>query len=502
MAWLLATARTLGPATELAQRDAFVPRLREAGVACDLSRVSRWESGQQAVPARVVVAYESVLGLPSGALLAPGRGVLRSSSPSVEMALVSEHADEADDLVQDVIATALHPDRPVSGGSWLSLGMELCSYQRMFLEADTWSKVCNRLIRELCRTVGLDHLRRYEACVAFVQHPMAQRRILRALGEWLTHPDVEVVAPMMGLLKEITEDAASELTLRLLGSQNPLLAQNALPVAAAKAAQGQFPLEAMPVLEHLALCSLRGADGWTSGIDAVDLAVQLPDASFDRIVRAVRDGRLRRRLTTARETMALAPPEVMRTVVRGVATQAQAMTPAPYAVEPDVMLQRLVKEVFFHVSSHRRQLAARTLAASPYAAALADCCVELTGDSSDFLAERAWFALFHLGHGHRRSELVTLALHEPRPRLQSWGLISVGLGRQPLSTEEQQHVAAIASRTQDEDVRSSALYALGMAGPGSLSTVRDCRPDLSSRVSWWTTTGPVIQDADAMAGAR
>src|SRR4051812_10366330 len=62
MAWVLVTSRLAGADRTLVQREALVERLRDLGVAADLSRVSRWESGRQPVPAHVLSAYETVLG--------------------------------------------------------------------------------------------------------------------------------------------------------------------------------------------------------------------------------------------------------------------------------------------------------------------------------------------------------------------------------------------------------------------------------------------------------
>ncbi len=70
MAWLLATTRLLSPATSELSRDAFMHQMRQHGISLDASRVSRWESGSQPVSARLLGAYESVVGLPTGTLLA------------------------------------------------------------------------------------------------------------------------------------------------------------------------------------------------------------------------------------------------------------------------------------------------------------------------------------------------------------------------------------------------------------------------------------------------
>ena len=499
-AWLLVTCRSLGRETAYADRSVFVDALRGAGVTTDLSRLSRWESGQHAITFKAIRGYETVLGLPEGALVAANRQLVRDSDPAgkqPERVSFADRADTAPDaLIMGLIDKATASSDPMTGGDWLTLVTELEHFELVLLPTRHWTLLCERLVQELARTTGVDQLRRLEALSTLINHPVGQRHVLHALGAWLTDDHVQVVAPMLGLLQQLEDQAASALVLKLLDSDSKALALGAIQVAATKVARGHFDGAPLAQLEQHAIRGLL-VPAYKRGADLLDLLSHLPDSSFARVARSLKDGPLRTRVLAARETKDLTDKDVSRRISRQVATQVQTMTPAVYTAEPDQLLQRLVREALFHVSTNRRRLATYTLGMSPYAPAVADCLVSLTSAEMEMLRERAWEAVWLLGHGSRRADIVSL-VGTDHAWTQRRALISLARSPQRLTTVEQERIKA-ATRHESGSVRRAALYATGLQAPHHLPNPLETRksPD-AAVVTWWRRVGPAIRDGDGL----
>ncbi len=204
---------------------------------------------------------------------------------------------------------------------------------------------------------------------------------------------------------------------------------------------------------------------------------------------------LRTRILQTRETHDLAVREASRSISRQVSTQAQQMTPAVYRSEPDQLLDRLVRESLFHASGNRRRLAGQVLGLSPYAPAVADCFLSLAGSDRELLGERAWDALWMIGHGTRRSDVVALA-DTDHPWTQRRALMS--LARSATGLREEHH--GVVRRCMDSAhsaVRRAALAATGLQAPEHLPTPLETQghPE-ASVVRWWRKVGPALRDLD------
>lgn len=499
-AWLLVTCRSLGRETAYADRSVFVEALRDAGVTTDLSRLSRWESGQHAITFKALRGYETVLGLPQGALVAANRQLVRDSDPAgkqPERVSFADRATEAPDaLIMGLIEKATASGDPMTGGDWLTLVTELEHFELVLLPTRQWSLLCERLVQELARTTGVDQLRRFEALSTLISHPVGERHVRHALGAWLTDQDVQVVSPMLGLLQQLEDPAANQLVIKLLDVDSKALSLGAVQVAATKAARGHFNRVELAKLEQQAVRGLV-TPRHKRGADLLDLLTHLPDDSYARVLATMKDGPLRARVVSARETKDLATREVSRDISRKVATLAQTMTPAVYTAEPDQLLQRLVRESLFHVSSNRRRLATYALGLSPYAPAVADCFISLAGSERELLGERAWESIWALGHGSRREDVVAL-VDADHTWTQRRALISLARSPQRLTTAEQARIK-VAMRHESASVRRAALYATGLQAPHHLPNPLETKasPD-ASVVTWWRRVGPAIRDSDGL----
>ncbi|CAI9409587.1 hypothetical protein [Nocardioides sp. T2.26MG-1] len=429
VAWLLTVARLLGPDPELARRDGFIAALKERGIAVDASRVSRWESGLQPLPAAVTATYESVLGLPVGWLVAVANGLRRSfaGGPSVrrntahDVPLNNAEVESLLDRGEQGMATGAH---------WLRLTDELNRYDKVFLRDREWAHVTQQLVGELGRAVGPGYVRRYEAAATLIGHPIARQHLLMAIGRFVTAPDAQVVAPVLNLLAEVPDRAAADLTLRLLSADtdNVYLRRAASSVAAIKLARGHFDESALPLLESHVLGALRRGESLDGRLDAFDLAVRLPDHSWERVAGGLRTRRAFGLVTNARAGDELVPAARAASLIADIAPAIQADTPSHQAQEPDQMLRRLLREALLHSHKPRRHHAALLIAASPYAPAAARHCLRLAADDNELLAARAWTVLMRLGDGGRRDQVVHRAIVEERPTVRARALVNAGLG--------------------------------------------------------------------------
>lgn len=499
IAWLLTVARTLGPDPALARRDGFIAALKENGVAVDASRVSRWESGLSPVPGRVASTYEQVLGIPEGSLVSVAAGLRRSfgtGPTSRENALTDTEMSDSElnrliDLTEAGSAT---------GAEWLQLADHFNRFDRVFLREQDWTALCHQLVTELGSAVGTGYVRRYEAAAAFIRHTNARRHLIMAIGRFVTHPDAQVVAPVLNLLSEVPDPAAAALTLRMLSADtdNIYLRRAASSVAAVKLARGHFDDAALPRLESHVLGALRRGESLDGRLDSFDLAVRLPEESWDRVTGGLRTRRAHALVEQARVGDELVPPNRAASLVADLAPAVQAATPTHQAQEPDLMLRRLLREAMLHSHKPRRHHAALLLAASPYAPAAARRLLDLAADPNDLLAARAWTVLMRVGDGGLRDRVIDLAVAEERPTIRARALVNVGLGG---TLTPGQSAAITAGYDAGRPLeRHAILFALGMAGApdlDSLATADDT--DTSRAALWWQAQGPALHDVDAPA---
>ncbi len=495
----MTAARVLGPDPDLARRDGFIAALKKRDIPVDAPRVSRWESGMHTLPNQVIATYEQVLRLPEGALTAVADGLLRAvpddqparRSPARDEPLLNHEIESLVDRAELGAATGAH---------WLRLGEELNRYDRVFLREREWAQLTHKLVSELGSAVGLAYVRRYEAAARFVRHPNARRHLVMAVGRFVTDPHTQVVAPVLNLLGEVADPAASELTLRMLtaDSENKYLRRAASSVAAVKLARGHFTPDALPRLESHVVGALRRGESLDGRLDSFDLAVRLPDESWEQISHALRTRRAHQLVHEARQSDEMITPARAASLVADLAPAVQASTPTHQAQEPDMMLRRLLREAMFHSHKPRRHHAALFIAASPYAPAAARHLLEVAADGNDLLAARAWTVLMRIGDGGRREEVIGLATDDKRPSVRARALVNVGLGG-ALSPDQ---CGAVLERFDSSRSleRHATLFAVGMAGAPELAELAAAEdPEVKYGATWWLRQGSAIQDEDVLS---
>ncbi len=432
-------------------------------------------------------------GLPGGAGDGPSS---RVRGPAAGKDAASGESDLSDAEVDDLLDLAESGE--AHGGHWLRLAGQLTRYDRVYLRKREWRSLGARLVHELAASVGVGYVRRYEAAAALVRHPQAQRHLTRALGSFVTHPDAQVVTPVLNLLTEVTDEGANELVLRMLGAEHRDLRRAASSVAAVKVARGHFGPDELKHLEPHVIGSLRRGESLDGRLDSFDLAVQLPDESWERIQPALRNRRAFDLVTRARQGGELVPWSQTSAIVNDLASKVQAETPSHHPSEPDQMLRRLLRESLLHAHKARRHHAALFLAASPYAPAVARHCQTLATADNDLLAARAWTVLMRLARCTDRTEVIRCATEETRSTIRARALVSVGLLPDSLQPDEADALWRRLDETTKPLEREATMFALGMAGSARLTHLAEDEAEWPGRSArWWIEQGPARHDPDA-----
>ena len=496
VAWLLAVSRIHAADPELAHRDKFVVALHELGVAADQARVSRWESGSLRIPDRIVVAYEQVIGLAPGKLAAAINGVRRALeplSPGNEVVLTTPATLHRElDKLFDRAFTRQH------GADWLALTNYLAVHPNIYLRPETWTDLANRLIGEMARSTGPGFTRRFEATRTLVRHPGAQRHVVRAIGVFVTDPDAQSVVYPLTLLQEVPHPRAQDLVMRLLGTSSGMLQQGAAWVAATKLARGHFDLAAQRNLEGLSVLMIAAGPRATADVDIFDVAARLPDESRARVVAAVRESASFPRLENLIRTGEILPKATTREVSQRVATETQELTPPPYQIEPDLMLQRLVREALFHGHQERRHQACILLTVSPYRAGIAKSMQGLVEDAEPEVARPAAALLRYLGTEEQRADLLSWCRDEKRPDVRDHALIALGRLSEGLTPDCNAAVMDALTSCPDAEIQRASMYALGMSGAPQLADLAENGSAFQRRAAtWWSRIGPAIHESSS-----
>ncbi|WP_326740361.1 hypothetical protein [Streptomyces sp. NBC_01022] len=163
-----ATDLALATASTFAAHLEHLPGARPVGPAM----ISRLESGSATWQREHLSAYETLLNLPQGQLLAPAYkifGVLgrQGAAPLVQTRYSAHDEQRAADLVD-----TLTGDDPATSVDWDFLSGYLLTSGRR-LGRRTWESLCERLLLELCASQGLDQEIRAEALVRFAHLDLA-----------------------------------------------------------------------------------------------------------------------------------------------------------------------------------------------------------------------------------------------------------------------------------------------------------------------------------------
>lgn len=495
LAWLLATTRLLGPRTRGLPRADFVAPMKELGIRIDSSRISRWESGLEYLSPKLVAAYEEVAGLPPEHLGVVRRALARDGHLVNRPSRKPDPADPGriDEILEKIDAGE------VQGHEWLWLADQLHAYDNVYLPRRTWESVAANLVDELARASTLPYLARYEATVTLLQARQAQPYVTKAVGRYVLDPDAAVITPVLAVLAEIEDPAASDLVLRLLQSPSAKLQRSAAVVAAAMLRRGNLDADT-EVLEMYVGHELSTRTGIPSTV-TLDLASMLAEDRFERVLRATTDDDVRTALRRARATCELVDPEEARTLADHIGLHAELLA-SRKAADPDQMLRRVIRESLFHVHRPRRHLASAMILASPYAHSVAEVVLGLTARDDERTAGLCWSLVERLAPALSPHALTEQLRAETRPRLRARAAAALMWAPELPDEAAEALVLAATEASESHETATAAVLALGLAGRSEhLRKIADgMHTQLSSLALWAIEHGVVVRDAvQAMA---
>ncbi len=484
--WLLLMSRLYGGHPD---GNSFVAALAEHGVVASRSLLSRWESGELAVPFEALAAYETVLELDPGRLtglvahLRSGAGA-RSPRPVLDPAGPA-FPDRLDELVD------LAEDGKAQGAEWQQLGWHLTAAPLVHLRRHSWQTLARRVIGVAPRAVGHAQLLYDNAVSDLALLPRSRDALLDAIETHLGDPNAQVLTSPFHLLARIPDERAGDLVLAMFAAppSQPMMVQS-ISMVKGLLERGRFTDEQRGRLGMEILRQWR-SEPERSPTRLAELVAVLPEG-------------LRASLTSAADKAgqgslgyvvrhAEAPSTDRDALVADIAGGARRRTPGDPVHAEDRMLPRLVRELLYHRDGERRHLATRVLAASPFAAALCDELLELLPDargSAEVRLNASW-ALRYLARGQHRMRLLRLHEEEDEPVR---ALAVLALGHIGFDGVSDQVLRSSLDRTLTNTSRA-VMYALGMTGsPGLVGMMRSAStPDWqSAAAAWWVRQGPAV----------
>lgn len=198
------------------------------------------------------------------------------------------------------------------------------------------------------------------------------------------------------MLQEVEHHRAVDLAMRLLTMETGMLRQGAAWVTAAKIPRGHYDDKSLKQLEAAVIMLLATNSRSLPDVDVLGVAARLPADACKRILLALLDSPIQPRFELLPRTGEILPHDITHHVARRIAEAAEAATPAPYRVEPDMMLPRFVREALFHGHQERRHQAGVLLTVSPCRAGVAKACAHAVDHSDDAVALQAGMLLRYI----------------------------------------------------------------------------------------------------------
>jgi hypothetical protein len=510
-AWALRANRLLGPDSRMAVGRNFAAALRADGWTGPISsaQLSRWETGQSALDYPLVRRYEQLLGLPSHHLVAVIDLIYREAGrpgPAGRLPLprsAGEPESEVVDRAEALLERALSSD-PMTGVDWNLLTADLYLLPSLVLHPRRcWDDLAHRLLTELACTDGLPWVHRNEATNRLLLHPRAARPMLAACAELAADPAHQTTIEPLCLLGRVPSEDATKLVLdQLHAPASDQALGGALLAAVGTVRQRELPPAGLNALtSQIAAISQPGTVSdlvWRlvpAVLQGLPLGYATPAVAHLRRV-VERDPRAR----TAQSNERTVDPLIAVSIAGRLASDAVSRMDTG-RLPDDQMFPLLVEEALFCADPTGRLQATLLLAATPYAAPLAQAAaaelsrVWVTGPVAQTGALLWMLAALRQPADPAPVERIVLAAGV-RPELQAAAVRAAG--RLPSGRNEAFWRAGAARHQPIGPVGAGQLevlrrlvYALGSNGHHRLLAELIAAPDIPAEVrsaaSWWTT---------------
>ncbi|TWP33473.1 hypothetical protein [Leekyejoonella antrihumi] len=347
VAWLLRVNRL---AAGCGTASSFVATLAERGCVVGPSALSRYETGGEAVPIRVIRAYELALDLPPGQLIGISHGLTRSSggypvpprgAPHLSRAAVSRALGDLELQIAGGIATGL---------DWLSIAQLLTSSNGTVLPPSMLNDWLGRLVNQTMRSVHHAHVIRIQALSLLVQDPQTGRVTFDQIQAETGRDGAQGVVDVLAVLGDVGDPGLVERLLRGLRDTHGARQWGVALALLTQIVSGTLPSRLIPALIDTLLEIARR--GVVAGLPAFVLAQRLSAPLTQQVIAALGGD------PTDPDPGARVqhPAQLARYVAAG--TTASGLE--------DPMLERLLRESLSADFVERRRQALRMLSASPY----------------------------------------------------------------------------------------------------------------------------------------
>ncbi len=491
--WLLLMSRLHHENSELALGGPFMAALSDTGLQADRSAVSRWESGKMQPRFSVLSAYERVLELPPGQLSGVVNALRRAYSPDAQRAWTPVLDPQSDEfhLRLDFLLDVLRSDN-ATGLDWSEFGYYVCTPDMLYLHGSVWEELTYRLVDQMARSVGLAYVQRFGAIRILLEHRVAASWLLRATGDYLKDPAVQVVNDPVGILEiSRTPEAAKILLENFTQTECELVFQAAVTGVAYKVRSGQYSDAEIDLIETTLLRLMRQRSHDIEGLEAV--LVVMPDAAQSRLMDAARGLPGHGDLATAATYGEWVLPETAKQVSQQVADRVRAQLPSASLYDEDAMTPRIIREALFAVRSEHRHYSSLALLGSPFRGYVAAALVEQieAGQWEEPVLPRMLRLLTYLAGPEQEEKLLSWV---PEAKEQVLRDVAVTLGHLPPSGAD---LGVLVDRLTGDHpmVDRSILYGLGMRRDKSLDTiVQDSAypGKVREAASWWLRHGGAV----------
>jgi hypothetical protein len=514
IAWLLRVNRRYGDHVDERRLAKFASLLSAYGCRASAGQVSRWESGQVAVPYRVVIGYEQVLGLAQKTLVSIIDALQRHATRRLAPSRFDRRVDAGDRTVraraEDLLDRALH-EEVMNGSDWDDLTVLLSTSENVLMPARHWGELADRLLAEQLVASGQSWRLRAEATHRLLWLPRCRPHVIAACAAVVRDRRCPIVVEPLAVLDLATEpDVAMLLLSQLADPADDRAVRGALLASITKVRQRQFTGEELRhvadiVVDMLTDPQLHAAARPVAGELVGHLPPELLGDSMRRLRRAFDTDPDLTSAVNERRTAGTGRTQhlVQRVVSRTVSVMPEFTDPMP-----DEMLARLVDEMLFSTNLDTRLHAAQLTGATPFREPLADAlCGELR---APVVLRDTTLACAIL------ETLPFIATRQHRPMVETI-LLARGIGG-ATSTAAAWTIAhlpgdsdpAFWPRVLDRHARTwtqsrstharetlrGLTYALGVAGAAAaLASVRmnaDLPPDSRHAAQWWSAVPSVI----------
>lgn len=493
--WLLLMSRLHHENSELALGGPFMAALSDTGLQADRSAVSRWESGKMQPRFSVLSAYERVLELRPGQLSSVVNALRRAYSPEAQRAWTPVLDPQSDQfhLRLDFLLDVLRSDK-ATGPDWTEFGHYVSAPDMLYLHGSVWQELTYRLVDQMAHSVGLAYVQRFEAIRILLQHRMAASWLLKATGDYLSDPEVQIVNDPVGVLEiSPTAEAAQILLECFVRPESEAVFEAAVPGIAYKVRTGQYSDSEIDVIEATLMRLMRQRAREIEGLEAV--LVSMPEPAQSRLVEAARGLHGHSELATAAAYGEWVAPDTAKKVSQQIAEHVRAQLPSASLYDEDSMTPRIIRDALFSVYGEHRHYSSLALLGSPFRGHVAAALIEQVDAAAreDPTVPRMLRLLSYLAGPEHEEKLLSWIPEAAEPILRE---IALTLGHLPPSGAD---LAVLVSRLGGRApmVDRAILYGLGMRGDGSLAAIADdtsYSTSVRESASWWLRRGGAVRE--------